>query len=379
MSTRRRAFTLIELLVVVSIIALLIALLLPAVQAARESARRAQCVNNLKQLALAVQNYGSAHAVLPPATIPVMQSQSPHTRLLPYLELQSLYNAVNFSVGERWGPTNYSFDNTLKGYNGSTADGGVFGLMNATTCVTVIAAFLCPSDPGLPNGTGIALTPGASPTMIGHYNYPLNGGINPFTSASGGSTNGPAYFPTFVKHAKGAGPSKSYFAALQAESPVGFASFSDGTSNTALFSEWVKGSAGTSATAQGPGTIYSAEYASTDLAGQPDADWLHAQRCSSSASQASSYKGDWWITGTTSTYSHTQTPNGKSCYYADTDAQSPAGFSFAVNMISAGSYHSGGVNSAMADGSVRFVKTGISPKIWQALGTIGRGEIVGDY
>src|SRR6266571_149648 len=113
---RRRGFTLIELLVVIAIIAVLIALLLPAVQAAREAARRAQCVNNLKQIGLAVANYLSSNGdTMPPSTVDPAQNvalsamaganHSAQARLLPYLEQTTIYNTINFMVDSRWGPT----------------------------------------------------------------------------------------------------------------------------------------------------------------------------------------------------------------------------------------------------------------------------------
>ena len=105
---RSRGFTLIELLVVIAIIAVLIALLLPAVQAAREAARRIQCVNNLKQLGLAVHNYQEAHGSFPPGQLLYMnwQDLSCQIPLLPYLEQQPLYNAFNSRTSIRspaWG------------------------------------------------------------------------------------------------------------------------------------------------------------------------------------------------------------------------------------------------------------------------------------
>ena len=93
---RNRGFTLIELLVVISIIAVLIALLLPAVQSAREAARRAQCINNMKQLGLGMHNYHSAVNSLPPGKSDCCWGTW-MTFVLPYLEQQNLQNSYNFS------------------------------------------------------------------------------------------------------------------------------------------------------------------------------------------------------------------------------------------------------------------------------------------
>src|SRR5262245_42079983 len=100
----RSAFTLIELLAVIAIIAVLIALLLPAVQAAHEAARRAQCTNNLKQVALATHNYHDVHNRLPsglmvfvsPAADSGIANEGPLTTMLPFVEQRALYNGYNF-------------------------------------------------------------------------------------------------------------------------------------------------------------------------------------------------------------------------------------------------------------------------------------------
>lgn len=94
---RRRGFTLVELLVVIAIIGVLIALLLPAVQAAREAARRSQCLNNLKQMGLAVHNYHDVNRQLPPSRI-AYRYLGWSAFILPYLEQQNLYDSINLKV-----------------------------------------------------------------------------------------------------------------------------------------------------------------------------------------------------------------------------------------------------------------------------------------
>lgn len=101
--SRRRAFTLVELLVVIAIIGLLVALLLPAVQAAREAARRSQCINNLKQLGIACQNYGDVYNGLPPASVysPTMTDGGRHgwvSLVLPFFEQDALHSLYNFNL-----------------------------------------------------------------------------------------------------------------------------------------------------------------------------------------------------------------------------------------------------------------------------------------
>jgi prepilin-type N-terminal cleavage/methylation domain-containing protein/prepilin-type processing-associated H-X9-DG protein len=132
---RRRAFTLIELLIVVCIIAVLIALLLPAIQAAREQARRAQCVNNLLQLGLAMGNYASTHSVLPPGVVnetgPILNVPNGYhhgwaVQILPFIGQNNVYKRFNMQES-------------------------VYAASNMTARDVHIATFLCPSDgrPGL--------------------------------------------------------------------------------------------------------------------------------------------------------------------------------------------------------------------------------------
>src|SRR5262249_7092508 len=143
--TRNRAgFTLIELLVVIAIIGVLIALLLPAVQAAREAARRSQCVNNLMQLGIAVQNYEAAHEGLPPGVVnakgPIKNTPSGYhfgwmTQILPFIEQGNVQRHLDYSV-----PVYHPANDTARG--------------------VVINTFLCPSSPvGFAGGGGKAPAP----------------------------------------------------------------------------------------------------------------------------------------------------------------------------------------------------------------------------
>ena len=139
--SRPRGFTLIELLVVIAIIAVLIALLLPAVQAAREAARRSQCVNNLKQIGLALQNYHDSLGAFPFGVLnygpldpaqngcAFVRGHTAFTYILPYLEQTTISNAINF---------NFPVSGTAYGVNASN--------VQSTAMIVRISTYICPSD-----------------------------------------------------------------------------------------------------------------------------------------------------------------------------------------------------------------------------------------
>jgi prepilin-type N-terminal cleavage/methylation domain-containing protein/prepilin-type processing-associated H-X9-DG protein len=313
---RVRGFTLIELLVVIAIIGVLIALLLPAVQAAREAARRAQCVNNLKQLGLAIQNYHDINNVIPPSSNAysanpprIAPDFSLKARLLPFLEQGPVFDALNMSflAGER---------------------------QNDTSRATKVAAFLCPSDGNLPT------------TVDGSASYPNN--IGTWYLNNGGMCDGP--FHKMTDNAKGA--------------PCSFARVLDGLSNTVIFSEWVMGELGNNR--HGTHQVYSGSIpeVATPL---PQLQQL----CLAAKTIAFNQKGKTWLLQYNNRgggYSHVMMPNTKSCWFVSDETFR--------TLVGASSNHPGGVNVALLDGSVKFVKNTISPTTWWAVSTIRGKEAI---
>jgi len=360
--SRRKGFTLIELLVVIAIIGVLIALLLPAVQAAREAARRAQCVNNLKQIGLAWHNYISANETVPPCSVDKFSTavddffysnQSALARLLPYLEQTTVYNTINFSHATRWGfgGAPNPPDNGAAGNQG--------GVRNMTAITTQIKTFLCPSDPN-PGGSGVYVIGGVS-KLVASSNYPVNVGLN--RRLNNWRQNGPTYV---ASNWDGAFP------------VVTMASFVDGTSNTAIWSEWVKGPAqgppfkdGLGGVYNGPSSLFpqSSEAGPYTIIGE----YQSATACQGNGvTQQWGWKGEWWIFGGTMIYSHTQPPNRRACDYPDTKQDGRA----SITQVGASSLHPGGVNVLFGDGSVKFVKSTINYVPWYAIATPNGGEAV---
>ena len=362
MKSVRRGFTLIELLVVIAIIAVLIALLLPAVQSAREAARRAQCTNNLKQLGLAVHNFESTNSKFPDGMGPY-PIQAGGTRLsvqgliLPFLEQTSLYGTFNFE----WD------------MNGSG--------QNETARTQLIGAYLCPSDGKGFRMPGSRIYP-ASTGYVGQLNYYGNNGA---TSAQLYSSTPAA---TYAKQETNTGllgvfnvsidttgspptttvPNPNYG---KVKSATTLATITDGTSNTALFSEIRVSSIVYPTPARVPFDLNDVFIPSTWTVPADNAIPSTACVNGSSYSTRITYRGQQYYRGNIPElcyYNHTMTPN-----YKKQDCGDP---SFTGVHLDARSYHPGGVNAAFCDGSVKFIKDSINLQAWRATGTRGGGEIV---
>ncbi len=327
-------FTLIELLVVIAIIAVLIALLLPAVQAAREAARRAQCVNNMKQIGLAIANYESNNGSLPTGAINASPSPGEQCNanrsanlfefIMPFLEAGNQYNAFNF---------NY-FDVV---YNAP---------VNTTALSTVVRTYICPSDlPAYPLNPAIFI--GTSQTS-----YAMNlGNTEIFRYVF---ANPPTTMP--------------YCGRIEPDGPFGveftyrLAAIQDGTSNTIFFGETSRflGEPSTFSTVSSffnTWTTCGGIWNPDDIGGtRPQGMAFTVPRINALAQQymlpaAGTLNGDpfsWWTE-----------PN-------------------AVNYGQYGfrSLHPGGANFLLGDGSVRFIKQTVNLVTYRGLGSRAGSEVI---
>jgi len=364
----RKGFTLIELLVVIAIIAVLIALLLPAVQSAREAARRAQCTNNLKQLGLAVHNYHSTYNVLPAEEMWMGATAGSGAGggswgwnaswpvcLLPNIEQGPLYNAYNQSWTPDWPP-------------------------NSTVSNNALAALLCPSDnqkarpnhPWAPmNYTGNFGGPGPIRVWSGIF-------VTPFTCSTSNQIpiNGWPVGTCWW----GADSNLAYF---------GLEGVTDGSSNTALFSERLLG-----ASTQDPQPTVQSATAKRGIyvdppglsvaynSGDPTLALSSMKACQSMAGTTTGNTS--WLIGFSWTmgypwhsvvnrYTHYNTPNKLTCLASNDTGGLWGGMD---GLIPPTSNHPGGVNVCFGDGSVRFVKDSVGAQTWWALGTKNGGEPV---
>ena len=315
MSQKRAAFTLVELLVVIAIIGVLVALLLPAVQAAREAARRMQCTNHIKQVVLAAHNYHDTMLRFPAGRQPPSDATA-ICFLLPYLEQSTKLDTFDFTQAS-----------TINNWT-----------VNGKARQQDVKFYLCPSD------TSNARTAFGS-EQIGRNNYmPNMGGNASWWDVAQDTVRIPSTGVFFNR------------------SKVRMAEITDGTSNTAMFSECVRGPG----VAPGPNQqLYvpvSSPLSSAAAMLNPPADCTTSTTFYTRGLQY--YRGSVVFTAF---YNHTTTPN-----YRSRDCIRAGGLD--CGHFAARSLHPGGVNVGLCDGSVRTVTNNIDLAIWRAAGTRAEGE-----
>ncbi len=311
-----RGFTLIELLVVIAIIAVLIALLLPAVQAAREAARRSQCVNNMKQLGLGLQNY---HDVNGSYMIGNMNS-----------------NYVANVPRRTWAFSMLNFIEQTPAFNGINFTTDFYQPANVTSILLNIKTFDCPSDTdsNMIEEPTSAYPRAKSNVMVnyGNTHYDQDRANNPFA----GPLNAPGTTSTVFSNAP--------FSYLKT---FGLRDMTDGSSNTLVFSEVIIG-ANQNGNSDHRGDLYNDDH---------NCFYFNVYTPPNTLIIPDYMQG----------YCNYPNPPNPPCNGNPSPAES---------FNAARSYHSGGINAALADGSVRFFKNTIALMTWRALGTIAGNEAV---